>query len=152
MPWSWAQRSLIERRQRFRTSGERGSATAELILLTLLLFVLALFAVAAGRLVTARLEVNNAAHQAARAASIARTPAAAGAAARSAADGALAAKRVTCASRQVNVGLGSFRPGGSVTVTVTCRVKLSDVALVHIPGNTALSSSFVAPIDYWRSR
>ncbi|MEU7894236.1 TadE/TadG family type IV pilus assembly protein [Nonomuraea sp. NPDC049152] len=131
---------------------ERGSATAELITLTLLLFVLALFAVAAGRLVTARLEVNNAAHQAARAASVARTPAAAGAAARSAADGALAAKRVICASRQVNVGLSSFRPGGSVTVTVTCQVKLSDVALVHIPGNTALSSSFVAPIDYWRSR
>ncbi|MFD1935101.1 TadE/TadG family type IV pilus assembly protein [Nonomuraea mangrovi] len=135
-----------------RLERERGSATAELIMLTLLLFVLALFAVAAGRLVTARLEVNNAAHQAARAASIVRTPAAAGAAARAAADGALAAKRVTCASRQVNVGLGSFRPGGSVTVTVTCRVKLSDVALVHIPGNTALSSSFVVPIDYWRSR
>ncbi|MFI9559112.1 TadE/TadG family type IV pilus assembly protein [Nonomuraea endophytica] len=135
----------------YGSSGDRGSATAELILLTLLLFALALFAVAAGRLVSARLQVNNAAHQAARAASIERNPGAAGAAARAAADGALAGERVTCASRQVNVGLGSFRPGGSVTATVTCRVKLSDVALVRIPGSTALTASFVVPIDYWRS-
>ncbi|MCG5215504.1 pilus assembly protein [Streptosporangium sp. KLBMP 9127] len=122
------------------------------MLLTLLLILLALFSVAVGRLVTARLEVNNAAHQAARAASIARTPAAAGSAARVAATTALAAKRVTCARRSVNVGLGSFEPGGNVSVTVTCRVMLSDVAMVRIPGSTSLTATFAVPIDYWRSR
>ncbi|MEV0971868.1 TadE/TadG family type IV pilus assembly protein [Microtetraspora glauca] len=131
---------------------EKGSATAELVLLTPLLMLVALFAVAAGRLVAARLEVNDAAHQAARAASMARTPSAADTAARSAVESALGATRATCASRSVNVGLGSFRPGGNVTVTVTCHAKLSDVAMVHIPGSAALTSSFVVPIDYWRSQ
>ncbi|MFI0420478.1 TadE/TadG family type IV pilus assembly protein [Spongiactinospora sp. 9N601] len=130
---------------------DRGSVTAEVLLLTTLLIVLALFAVAVGRLVTARLEVNNAAHQAARAASIARTPAAAESAARKVTEMALGAERVTCADRRVSVGLASFRPGGTVTVSVTCTVKLSDVALVRLPGSSALTASFSAPIDYWRS-
>ncbi|WP_068927469.1 TadE/TadG family type IV pilus assembly protein [Planobispora rosea] len=131
---------------------DRGGAAVELVLLAPFLILLALLAVAMGRLVAARLEVNNAAHQAARAASIARDPASATSAARSTADSALAGKRVTCAGRSVDVGLGSFEPGGNVTVTVTCRVRLADLAMVRIPGGTALSSTFVVPIDYWRSR
>ncbi|MEO3810765.1 TadE family protein [Sphaerisporangium sp. B11E5] len=131
---------------------ERGTTAVELILLAPLLIVLALLMVALGRLVTARLDVNNAAHQAARAASLARTPVAAASAARSAAGAALASRRVTCARRTVDVTLGSFQPGGKVTVSVTCRVRLADIAMVHIPGGTALSARSVAPIDYWRSR
>ncbi|WP_433214689.1 TadE/TadG family type IV pilus assembly protein [Microtetraspora malaysiensis] len=76
------------------TRTDKGSATAELVLLTPLLMLVALFAVATGRLVAARLEVNDAAHQAARAASIARTPSAADAAARSAVESALGANRL----------------------------------------------------------
>ena len=60
-------------------SRERGSAAAELVLVTPFLILLLLFAVAAGRLVQARLDVDSAAQQAARAASLARTPAAASA-------------------------------------------------------------------------
>ncbi|MFG1879327.1 TadE/TadG family type IV pilus assembly protein [Sphaerisporangium sp. NPDC049003] len=131
---------------------DRGASAVELVLLTPLLILLALLTVATGRLVAARLEVNNAAHQAARAASIARTPASAAAAARSAAEAALKGRRVTCVGRSVNVELGSFRPGGKVTVAVTCRVRLADVAMVCVPGGTALTSRFVVPIDYWRSR
>ncbi|MFF3669862.1 TadE/TadG family type IV pilus assembly protein [Microtetraspora malaysiensis] len=141
-----------ERRRRGRHDAEKGSATAELVLLTPLLMLVALFAVATGRLVAARLEVNDAAHQAARAASIARTASAADAAARSAVESALGSNRAACASRNVSVGLGSFQPGGNVTVTVTCRARLSDVAMVHIPGSTSLTSTFVVPVDYWRSQ
>ncbi|GIH99191.1 TadE/TadG family type IV pilus assembly protein [Planobispora takensis] len=131
---------------------DRGGAAVELVLLAPFLIMLALLTVAMGRLVAARLEVNNAAHQAARSASIARDPASATSVARLTADSALVGKRITCASRSVDVGLGSFEPGGNVTVTVTCRVRLADLAMVHLPGGTALSATFVVPIDYWRSR
>ena len=77
-------------------SRERGSAAAELVLVTPLLFLLLLFAVAAGRLVQARLDVDSAAQQAARAASLARTPAAASAQATQVAQAALAGQSVTC--------------------------------------------------------
>ena len=61
------------RRSRLRRD-ESGSVTAELVLLTPLLILLLLFVVALGRLAGARLEVDGAAAQAARAASIAREP------------------------------------------------------------------------------
>ena len=77
-------------------SRERGSAAAELVLVTPFLFLLLLFAVAAGRLVQARLDVDSAAQQAARAASLARTPAAASAQAQEVAQAALAGQSVTC--------------------------------------------------------
>ncbi|MFF4989745.1 TadE/TadG family type IV pilus assembly protein [Streptosporangium saharense] len=146
-------RGLVGKRRSWSSGGrDRGATVVELVLLAPLLILLALFTVAMGRLATARLEVNNAAHQAARAASIARSPVLAAAAARSAAATALSSRRVTCARREVNVRLGSFRPGGNVTVTVICRVRMADLAMVRLPGSTALTSTFVVPIDYWRSR
>jgi Flp pilus assembly protein TadG len=53
---------------------ETGGVTAELVLLTPLLILLLLLVVAFGRLAGARIEVDGAAAQAARAASIARDP------------------------------------------------------------------------------
>ena len=54
---------------------ETGSVVAELVLLTPLLILVLLFVVALGRLAGARIDVDGAAAQAARAASIARDPA-----------------------------------------------------------------------------
>ena len=54
---------------------ERGAVATELVLLTPLLIVMLLFVVALGRLAGARINVDGAAAQAARAASIATTPA-----------------------------------------------------------------------------
>nr|WP_168517072.1 TadE/TadG family type IV pilus assembly protein [Streptomyces sp. S1D4-11]QIZ01506.1 hypothetical protein HEP87_11165 [Streptomyces sp. S1D4-11] len=56
-----------------RRSQDAGSATTELVLVTPLLILLALVAVAFGKLVGARLDADEAAHQAARAASLARS-------------------------------------------------------------------------------
>lgn len=53
---------------------ESGGVTVELVLLTPLLLLMLLFVVALGRTVSARLDVDGAAAQAARAASIARDP------------------------------------------------------------------------------
>jgi Flp pilus assembly protein TadG len=139
------------RRARPPQSRERGSAAAELVLVTPFLFLLLLFAVAAGRLVQARLDVDSAAQQAARAASLARTPAAASAQATQVAQAALAGQSVSCDPAVITPDTGDFTPGGEVTVQVTCTVRLSDLSLLHIPGSETITSTFTAPIDTYRS-
>jgi len=37
-----------------------------------------------------------------------------------------------------------------VTVTVTCRVPLADLALLRVPGAKTLTASYPAPIDVYR--
>ena len=129
---------------------ERGSAAAELVLVTPFLFLLLLFAVAAGRLVQGKLDVDSAAQQATRAASLARTPQAARAQAQQVAQAALAGQSVSCDPAVITADTGDFVPGGEVTVTVTCTVRLSDLSLLHVPGTETITSTFTAPIDVYR--
>jgi len=89
---------------------EAGSVTAELVLLTPLLILFLLFVVALGRLAGARIEVDGAAAQAARAASIGRSPAGAVAAAEQTATAALASQHVTCAQLTVTTDTAAFAP------------------------------------------
>ena len=131
-------------------SRERGSAAAELVLVTPLLILFLLFAVAAGRLVQGKLDVDSAAQQAARAASEARTPQAAGAQAQQVAQAALAGQPVSCDPAVITPDLGDFVPGGEVTVTVTCTVRLSDLSLLHIPGSETITATFTSPVDTYR--
>ena len=133
-------------------SRERGSAAAELVLVTPFLFLLLLFAVAAGRLVQGRLDVDSAAQQAARAASLARTPAAASAQAQQVAQAALAGQPVTCDPAVITANTSDFTPGGEVTVTVSCTVSLSGLSLLHIPGSETITATFTAPIDTYRGQ
>ena len=138
------------RRARRPQSRERGSAAAELVLVTPFLFLLLLFAVAAGRLVQGKLDVDSAAQQAARAASEARTPAAASAQAQQVAQAALAGQSVTCDPAVITPELGDFTPGGEVTVTVSCTVHLSGLGLLRIPGSETITASASSPIDVYR--
>jgi len=131
-------------------SRERGSAAAELVLVTPFLFLLLLFAVAAGRLVEGKLDVDSAAQQAARAASEARTPAAASAQAQQVAQAALAGQTVTCDPAVITPDLGDFAPGGMVTVTVSCTVQLSGLGLLHVPGSETITASASSPVDVYR--
>ena len=129
---------------------DRGSAAAELVLLTPLLVLMLLLAVAAGRLVLARLEVDSAARQAARAASLARDPAAAAADAAATAQSALAGQGITCSHLAVSPDTSDFRPGGQVSVQVSCTVSLSGLSLLHLGGAETLTSAFTSPIDLFR--
>jgi Flp pilus assembly protein TadG len=133
-----------------RGGRQAGSATVELVLVTPLLILLLLFVVALGRLAGARLQVDGAAGQAARAASLARDPAGAVAAAQQTAAQALAASHVTCQQLDVSVDTAAFRPGGWVAVTVTCAVGLSDMALLHLPGTETIRARFVSGLDVYR--
>ena len=131
-------------------SRDRGSAAAELVLVTPFLILLLLFAVAAGRLVQARLDVDSAAEQAARAASLARTPEAASAQATQVAQAALAGQSVTCNPAVITPDTSDFTPGGQVSVQVSCTVRLSDLSLLHLPGSQTLTATFTSPIDTYR--
>jgi Flp pilus assembly protein TadG len=130
---------------------ERGSVTAELVLLTPLLILLLLFVVALGRLSGARLNVDGAAAQAARAASIARDPSTATAMAQQTATAALGSDHVTCAQLTVSTDISQFAPGGSVAVTVTCHVSLSDLTGLRLPASESVSSRATSVIDTYRS-
>jgi len=125
-----------------RFPGQRGSMTAEFVLVAPLLLMLMLLLVLAGRVVEAHGQVDGAARDAARAASIARSPGAAQAAARQA------------ASSDVNgwcsppVVLG-FAPGSrAVAVRLSCALDLSFIGfgVMHVTGYA------VAPLDQYVGR
>ena len=127
---------------------EAGSVATELVLLTPLLLLMLLFVVALGRTVSARLEVDGAAAQAARAASIARDPATATAMAQQAATTALGSDGVTCANLTVSTDTADFAPGGQVQVTVTCHV---DLVGLRLPASQTISSTATSVIDVYRA-
>jgi Flp pilus assembly protein TadG len=129
---------------------ERGSVTVELVLVTPLLILLLLFVVALGRLASARIDVNGAAAQAARAASIARDPESASSAAKQTATAALADDHVTCANLAVATDTSGFSAGGTVAVTITCNVDLADLAGLQLPASTAISARSVSVVDTYR--
>jgi len=133
---------------RRRLRRECGSATAELVLLAPLLILFVLFIVGLGRLAHARALVGDAAAQAARAATLQYLSSAqAAAAAQQTASDALSSAGVSCASRSTSVDTGNDHPGGTVTVTLACRVDLSIVTAAGFPGSETLTASFTSPID-----
>jgi Flp pilus assembly protein TadG len=132
--------------------GDLGTAVVELTLLTPLILLIALFVIACGRCVESGIRVSDAAHQAARAASLARFPAAARKAADSVIAQALPVGGASCRGTQVAVDTSRFQAGGSVTVTVSCSVSLADLSGLPLPtGATTQTASFTSPIDTFRS-
>lgn len=125
---------------------------AEVTLVTPFLIMLLVFiAVVIHRGVDARLRLDDAAHEAARAASIERTTPTAIEAAQSTAASALSSAGVTCQSLSVDTTTGGMQPGGTVSVTVSCTVNFSDALILGVPGQKQLSATAVEPIDTWRS-
>ncbi|MFI5808589.1 TadE/TadG family type IV pilus assembly protein [Streptomyces sp. NPDC051561] len=127
---------------------ERGSATTELVVMAPLLILLALVAVAFGRLAGARLDADEAAHQAARAASLARTADQARGDALRAARASLAGAGASCTGLRIASALGGLEPGGTVRVTVTCRADLD------VPGMRSMdvTSTSTSVVDLYRGK
>lgn len=131
---------------------DRGSMAVEIALFApCLVMVLVFVAVLIHRGVDARLRLDDAAHQAARAASIERTGPAAAVAAQSTATAALADAGVVCRSVTVATDTAGLVPGGTVTVTLTCSVDLNDAQLLGGPSQKVLSATASEPVDTWRS-
>jgi Flp pilus assembly protein TadG len=133
-----------------RVRAQRGSATVELVLAVPVLLLMLWFLVYCGRQADTRLRIQDAAHQAARAATLDRTAPTGAADARSTAATVLSDAGVTCRSLTVTT-TGTLAPGSTVTVAVTCAVDLHDLALLQVPGSTRLTARFAAPVDLYRS-
>jgi Flp pilus assembly protein TadG len=125
---------------------------AEITLITPLLIMLLVFvAVVIHRGVDARLRLDDAAHQAARAASLQRSGPAAVTAAQSTARSALSNAGVVCSSVQVTTDTAGLVPGATVTVTVTCGIDFGDALILGVAGQRVVSSTASEPVDTWRS-
>ena len=123
--------------------------TVELVLTLPMLILMLWFLVYCGRLSDTRLRIEDAAHQAARAATLDRSPSSATADARSTAATALSDAGVTCQRLSVTTS-GTLQAGSTVTVAVSCTVGLHDLALLQVPGTTTLTAQFASPVDVYR--
>ncbi|MFJ3779792.1 TadE/TadG family type IV pilus assembly protein [Streptomyces sp. NPDC090075] len=124
--------------------------TLELVLMIPVLILMLWFLVYCGRLSETRLRIEDAAHQAARAATLDRSSHIAAADAHSTAASALSAAGITCESLSVAAS-GTLRAGSTVTVSVSCTVGLHDLALLQVPGSTTLTAESASPVDVYRS-
>ncbi len=103
---------------------QRGAVSTELAVLTPVLIGFMLLVVFAGRVAQAEGDVANAAHEAARAASLVATPQAALEAGTNTAAANIAEGAVACRNLDVSVDTSDFAAGGQVAVTVSCRGRI----------------------------
>lgn len=127
---------------------ERGSIAVELVLLAPLLIALLLFVVGLGRIAHARGQVDGAAADAARSASLARTPEAAQRAGDDAARAYLG--KGGCSALSVEIDTAALRPGGQVTARVRCVASLAGLGLAGFPGSRTLTATAVVPLEVFR--
>ncbi|MGW2055894.1 TadE/TadG family type IV pilus assembly protein [Streptomyces sp. NPDC001840] len=123
----------------------------ELVLVTPLLVLVLLVVVAFGLLVDARLVVADAAHQAARAASLARTHKDARAQAERVAKEALGEAGASCTAPSVRLTTGGLNPGATVTARVSCTADLGDLTSTGLPGHVPLVGTAFSVVDTFRS-
>jgi Flp pilus assembly protein TadG len=126
---------------------DRGSMAVEFALLAPAFIVLMLLLVFGGRVVEAQGQVDGAARDAARAASVQQNSANVGAAIQNAADGDLyqAGHRVCTQAPQ-----GSWAPGNdAVSVTIKCTI---NVAFFPGLGSMTMTGTAVAPLDTYVER
>ena len=120
-----------------------------------LLLLVGLLAVA-GRVTLAGGTVEQAALDAARTASVSRTPAAARSVALATATQTLSASGLTCTQVTVEVNTGGFAvPVGlpaTVSATVRCPVRLGDLGLPGLPGSRTVTATATSPLDTYRER
>lgn len=120
-----------------------------------LIIVLGLM-VAGGRLWFARSAVAESAYSAARAASLARSPAEAAVAGPVAGRAALATDGLECAGTVVTVSTAGFAvPVGqpaTITSRVQCTITFSDVLLPGMPGSLVVEATSASALDTYRSR
>lgn len=127
---------------------DRGSASVELVLLTPVIVVLALFVVYAGRAGTVVEQVRHAADQGARAASLLSAPRQ-----RAAAEGAvlndLRRSGVGCVEPVTRLAANRSGRVATVTVTVTCAIDILGLSLLGV-GQRRVSATSTEPIDVYR--
>ncbi|QTE28582.1 TadE/TadG family type IV pilus assembly protein [Pengzhenrongella sicca] len=142
-------------RQRWDRGDEQGSAAVEAVILVPAFALFIGLLVFAGRTAVAHQGMQAVAADAARSASMARTPASAQAGAEEAITYSLANNNLRCATSSVELDVSGFSAPigtpGMVTATVTCTLNLGDLAVPGVPGTHTVSASMVSVVDTWRS-
>lgn len=158
--WDIRRRTLTLEHSTHRRDGrDAGSAAVELVLATPVLVLFMLFMVFVGRVVVAMGEVDAAARDAARAASLSRSTQTARLAAERAAAADLFGNRlVACERVAVDVDTSEFTPrqtaagatAGTVAVNVQCQMRTSDLSSLGLRGAQLVERRATAPVDAFR--
>ena len=140
------------------TPADRGSMSVELVVIAPALVLLLLLVGAGGRWVESHGAIDGAARDAARAASLARTPGDAVTLAQQTADADLTTSG-WCHPGTTNVGVTGFPAsaqasvqGADVTVTVTCNVNMSPFTMLGFSAASPVTGTAVAPLDPFMCR
>jgi Flp pilus assembly protein TadG len=128
---------------------DRGAIAVEMVLVAPVLITLLLLVVGLGRMAHTRGQVDGAAADAARTASMARTQLDAQQAGEQAARDHLGN---SCRRVDIAVDTARLRPGGSVTASVSCVASLAGLGLAGFPGARTFTATATAPIDTYRGR
>jgi len=131
---------------------DAGVITTEVVIITPIAIALLCLVAFVGRTATAHEQVDEAARDAARSASLERDPASAWSAAQSAAATSLTSGGFTCAATGVEVDTTAFYPGGQVAVAVRCEIALSDLGLLGLSGTRSVESRSVSVVDLYRGQ
>ncbi len=123
----------------------------ELIVLTPVIVVFVLLAVALGRLEVAHEQIVAAAQAGAEAASVAPLSADALPTAVRTVAPIVAEQEKSCTQLTIGADTSHFFPGGSVTITASCQVDYADLFLPGMPGHKTVSAAVNTPIDPYRS-
>ncbi|MGQ0842991.1 MAG: TadE/TadG family type IV pilus assembly protein [Sporichthyaceae bacterium] len=129
---------------------DQGSVAVEVVLVAPLLIALLLLVAGLGRIAHTRGQVDGAAADAARTASLHRDPVQARQAGVDAARAHLGQR--ACRDLDVAIDTTGFRPGGQVTARVRCTASLAGLGLSGLPGTRTFTASAVAPLEAHRSR
>ena len=130
---------------------ERGSIAVEVAVIAPALLFLMLLVVFAGKVAEADGNVERAASDAARAASLRQHPADATTDAQRAAAANLAAAGVSCVDLTTTVDTRHLAPSGTVSVTVSCETSMAGITLLGVPGRRTFTATAVEVIDTYRS-
>jgi Flp pilus assembly protein TadG len=147
----------LPRRRLAADSGDRGSMSVELVVIAPALVLMLLLIGAGGRWVESHGALGGAARDAARAASVGRTPEDADSLAQQAAQADLATSG-WCDGGTVSVGVNGFpatatiAQGTDVTVTVSCNVNMAPFTLLGFQAATPVTARAVAPLDPFMCR
>jgi Flp pilus assembly protein TadG len=139
-----------------RSRDERGSASVEAAVGVPAFVLFVGLIIFGGRTATTHQSVETAAADAARAASIERTGSSAKTKAISAATTSLSNQGIHCLDVDVTVDASQFSrmvgEPATVSVTVHCRLDLSDLSVPGVPGSRLIKATMTSPIDTWRER
>jgi hypothetical protein len=134
-----------------RDDWSEGSMTVELVVLTPVIILFVLVALAMGRFELAREQVVSAARAGAEAASVVSVAGDAQSTALSVVSPDISDQVHTCADLTVVTDTSHFIPGGSVSVTVSCQIGFTDLLIPGFPGHEVVQATVTAPIDPYRS-